>query len=209
MTFVRILRYVVLRAGSLFVTVVIGVYLAILIANMGGYVDEIRKAQIREQIADVREHARVRRRVRARRAPDGRLVDVDHLVDVLEAVDAVEGRGRRLGAAELLRERAQQRVDHERRLPRSRHARHAREHADRVQIAVLMLAPAPRRVQTEANANRGSSVAQSHGNARPRRGRIPRSPAAWKSLFCLRRVPPKLWSWAQSTRFGMDVSGNA
>ena len=50
MTFVRILRYVVLRAGSLFVTVVIGVYLAILIANMGGYVDEIRKAQIREQI---------------------------------------------------------------------------------------------------------------------------------------------------------------
>ena len=50
MTFVRILRYVVLRAGSLFVTVVVGVYLAILIANMGGYVDEIRKAQIREQI---------------------------------------------------------------------------------------------------------------------------------------------------------------
>ena len=44
MTFLRILRYVVLRAGSLFVTVVIGVYLAILIANMGGYVDEIRKS---------------------------------------------------------------------------------------------------------------------------------------------------------------------
>ena len=50
MTFVRVLRYVVLRAASLFVTVVVGVYLAILIANMGGYVDEIRKAQIREQI---------------------------------------------------------------------------------------------------------------------------------------------------------------
>ena len=50
MTLVRILRYVILRALSLFVTVVIGVYLAILIANMGGYVDEIRKAQIREQI---------------------------------------------------------------------------------------------------------------------------------------------------------------
>ena len=50
MTFLRILRYVVLRAASLFVTVVIGVYLAILIANMGGYVDGIRKAQIREQI---------------------------------------------------------------------------------------------------------------------------------------------------------------
>jgi peptide/nickel transport system permease protein len=50
MTFVRVLRYIVLRAVSLFVTVVVGVYLAILIANMGGYVDEIRKAQIREQI---------------------------------------------------------------------------------------------------------------------------------------------------------------
>jgi peptide/nickel transport system permease protein len=49
-TFIRILRYVILRAVSLFVTVVVGVYLAILIANMGGYVDEIRKAQIREQI---------------------------------------------------------------------------------------------------------------------------------------------------------------
>jgi peptide/nickel transport system permease protein len=50
MTFVRVLRYIVVRAVSLFITVVVGVYLAILIANMGGYVDEIRKAQIREQV---------------------------------------------------------------------------------------------------------------------------------------------------------------
>ena len=50
MTFLRVLRYVFLRALSLFLTVVVGVYLAILIANMGGYVDEIRKAQIREQV---------------------------------------------------------------------------------------------------------------------------------------------------------------
>ena len=50
MTFVRVLRYVVFRAVSLFLTVVVGVYLAILIANMGGYVDEIRKAQIQEQV---------------------------------------------------------------------------------------------------------------------------------------------------------------
>lgn len=49
-TLLRVLRYVVLRAGSLFLTVVIGVYLSILIANMGGYVDQIRKAQIREQV---------------------------------------------------------------------------------------------------------------------------------------------------------------
>ena len=48
----------------------------------------LRLGQVREQIADVREHARVRRRVRARRAPDRRLVDVDHLVDVLQPVDA-------------------------------------------------------------------------------------------------------------------------
>jgi peptide/nickel transport system permease protein len=50
MTFVRVLRYIAVRAVSLFLTVVVGVYLAILIANMGGYVDEIRKAQIREQV---------------------------------------------------------------------------------------------------------------------------------------------------------------
>jgi peptide/nickel transport system permease protein len=50
MTLLRSLRYVVSRAVSLFITVVVGVYLAILIANMGGYVDEIRKAQIREQV---------------------------------------------------------------------------------------------------------------------------------------------------------------
>src|SRR2546422_615419 len=46
----RVVRYVVIRAVSLFLTVVIGVYLSILIANMGGYVDQIRKAQIREQV---------------------------------------------------------------------------------------------------------------------------------------------------------------
>ena len=32
----RVVRYVVIRAVSLFLTVVIGVYLSILIANMGG-----------------------------------------------------------------------------------------------------------------------------------------------------------------------------
>jgi len=35
---------------ALFVTAVIGVYLTVLIANMGGYLDTIRKAQIREQV---------------------------------------------------------------------------------------------------------------------------------------------------------------
>ncbi|MBL8063150.1 MAG: ABC transporter permease [Anaerolineales bacterium] len=47
---VRIGRYVVMRLLTLFTTVVIGVYLTILIANMGGYVDQIIKGQIRDTI---------------------------------------------------------------------------------------------------------------------------------------------------------------
>ncbi|HXG51247.1 MAG TPA: ABC transporter permease [candidate division Zixibacteria bacterium] len=46
----RTLRYLALRAISLFLTVVAGVYISILVANMGGYVDQIRRAQIREQV---------------------------------------------------------------------------------------------------------------------------------------------------------------
>lgn len=46
----KIIRYTLGRSIALFITVLIGVYLTILIANMGGYVDEIRKSQIREQI---------------------------------------------------------------------------------------------------------------------------------------------------------------
>jgi peptide/nickel transport system permease protein len=49
-TLTRVLRYLVVRAVSVFLTVVVGVYLSILIANMGGYVDQIRKAEIREQV---------------------------------------------------------------------------------------------------------------------------------------------------------------
>jgi peptide/nickel transport system permease protein len=47
---VRVLRYVLVRILILFATVVAGVYLTILIANMGGYVDEILRAQIREDV---------------------------------------------------------------------------------------------------------------------------------------------------------------
>ncbi len=50
-TLVRVLRYTGLRAVALFVTAVVGVYLTILIANMGGAVDDIRRAQIREGVA--------------------------------------------------------------------------------------------------------------------------------------------------------------
>jgi peptide/nickel transport system permease protein len=46
-TFARVAKYSLVRLFTLFVTVVIGVYLTILIANMGGYVDEIMRNEIR------------------------------------------------------------------------------------------------------------------------------------------------------------------
>jgi peptide/nickel transport system permease protein len=49
-TFSRVVRYTAVRLITMVVTVVIGVYLTILIANMGGYVDQIRRAQIREDV---------------------------------------------------------------------------------------------------------------------------------------------------------------
>ncbi|HET9912119.1 MAG TPA: ABC transporter permease [Anaerolineales bacterium] len=49
-TFVRVSRYVVVRLLTLFVTVVISIYLTIMVANMGGFVDQIMKGEIRERI---------------------------------------------------------------------------------------------------------------------------------------------------------------
>lgn len=49
-TFLRVTKYTAVRLISLAITVVIGLYLTILIANMGGYVDTIRIAQIREDV---------------------------------------------------------------------------------------------------------------------------------------------------------------
>jgi len=49
-TFSRVAKYMSVRLVLLAITVIIGVYLTILIANMGGYVDEIRKGAIRESI---------------------------------------------------------------------------------------------------------------------------------------------------------------
>jgi peptide/nickel transport system permease protein len=46
----RISIYALVRVVTMFVTVIIGVYLTILIANMGGYVDRIRSGEIRERI---------------------------------------------------------------------------------------------------------------------------------------------------------------
>ena len=49
-TFVRVSRYVVMRLLVLFATVVVGVYLTIMIANMGGYVDQIMRGEIRDRV---------------------------------------------------------------------------------------------------------------------------------------------------------------
>lgn len=47
----RVTKYTLVRLVTLFITVVVGVYLTILIANMGGYVDEIRRGEIRESVS--------------------------------------------------------------------------------------------------------------------------------------------------------------
>ncbi len=49
-TFSRVARYTLVRAITLFLTVVVGVFLTIIIANMGGYLDEIRRTDITERI---------------------------------------------------------------------------------------------------------------------------------------------------------------
>lgn len=48
-TIARLARYTALKLVALFLTVVAGVYITIIIANMGGHVDEIRRGVIREQ----------------------------------------------------------------------------------------------------------------------------------------------------------------
>lgn len=50
-TFSRVLRYSLVRLVMLFFTVVVGIYLTVLVANMGGYVDQIRAGEIRSRIS--------------------------------------------------------------------------------------------------------------------------------------------------------------
>lgn len=50
-TFTRVARYTLVRTVVLLITVTVGVYLTILIANMGGYVDQIRRGEIRAEVA--------------------------------------------------------------------------------------------------------------------------------------------------------------
>ncbi|RLA94156.1 MAG: ABC transporter permease [Deltaproteobacteria bacterium] len=46
----RVIRYIVIRALAVGFSLVAGVFLTIIVANMGGYVDAIKKAQITEQV---------------------------------------------------------------------------------------------------------------------------------------------------------------
>ncbi len=46
----RVIKYAAYRTVALLLTVVAGVYLTIIVANMGGYVDQIRITQIREAV---------------------------------------------------------------------------------------------------------------------------------------------------------------
>jgi len=48
--FLRVSKYILVRLFTLFATVVIGVYLTIMIANMGGFVDTIMKGEIRDRV---------------------------------------------------------------------------------------------------------------------------------------------------------------
>ena len=50
-TFSRVSKYTIVRLIMLFITVTIGVYLTILVANLGGYVDEIFRGMIDQSIA--------------------------------------------------------------------------------------------------------------------------------------------------------------
>jgi peptide/nickel transport system permease protein len=49
-TVLRVARYVLVRLLTLFSSVVVGVYLTIMIANMGGFVDTIMRGEIRDRV---------------------------------------------------------------------------------------------------------------------------------------------------------------
>jgi len=49
-TFLRVARFMSFRVIMLFITIVIGVYATIMIANMGGYVDDIMRNNIKETV---------------------------------------------------------------------------------------------------------------------------------------------------------------
>ena len=153
-----------------------------------------RLGDLAEQGPDAVEHARVGGGVAARRAADRRLIDVDHLVDVLEPADAVEAAGCVVRAVEMTRERAVERVVHERRFARAGDARHDREDAERdaqrhVLQVVLAAAGQHERLRAGRAAllRRGDRAPPGEVVARQRARRRPRSRAG---VPCATICPP-------------------
>ena len=78
-TFSRVARYTAVRVLTMAFTVTIGVYLTILIANMGGYVDQIRRAQIREDV-----------NMRIANSPSARTLSVEERRKLIESTIAAQ-----------------------------------------------------------------------------------------------------------------------
>jgi peptide/nickel transport system permease protein len=74
----RLAKYTAARTVALLLTVIVGVYLTILIANMGGHVDAIRLSQIREQVGAIAISPEFRQLPRA---------DRDRLIEELVAIE--------------------------------------------------------------------------------------------------------------------------
>ena len=49
-TFGRVVKYISLRAAILAVVVAVGIFLAIVVINLGGYIDNIHRADIAESL---------------------------------------------------------------------------------------------------------------------------------------------------------------
>lgn len=81
-TALRIIKYTATRLVMMVITVTIGVYLTILIANMGGYVDTIRRAQIREQVGMIVANDPVLRKL----SPEARNVRIAEMVRDQESI---------------------------------------------------------------------------------------------------------------------------
>ena len=48
--FLRVMQYSAVRLITLFATVIVAIYLTVMIANMGGFVDQIMRNEMRERI---------------------------------------------------------------------------------------------------------------------------------------------------------------
>ena len=90
-----------------------------------------RFRHLREELADVVEHARVGGRRRARRRADRLLIHEDYLVDLVEALDGVELARLLAGRMQPPGERSPEYLQHERGFSTAARAGHRREHTQR------------------------------------------------------------------------------